>query len=153
MQVGPEVIIKAKAGSNLEGKLTLAEAAGLRAIHAEIRQLEHRRRELALEIQKLGVEHEEVVDSLKQAWLEICPIHGFDPNVPVEAWQITKKNRAMLDPKFHPAKGRIHARPSDKPGDPGEHPGNAPDGGHDGEALPGGGAPDARAEDDAPPPA
>ena len=151
MNVVPEVVVKAAAGSNVEGKLTLAEAAGIRAIHQEIRQVDHKRRELGMEIQKLGVQWEDLVDALRQAWVELCPLHGFDPNVPVDAWEISKKNRAILNADCHPEKERPLARKSHKPGVAPADPDRTADDGGDGPPEPGRGAPDGGAEDDSGP--
>lgn len=115
MNLVPEMVLRAMPGTKTEGKLTLAEAAGIKAIHAEIRKIKHERLELAMKDQKLGVLEEETIEALEQAWRELAVQHGFDVNVPVTSWQISKKNRAMLDVACHPT--ATYDTPGDGHGD------------------------------------
>ena len=104
----PEVIVRAAAGTQLEGKLTLAEAAGIKAIFSEIKQVQHRRRELMMQDQKEAATEETTIEALDEAWRELCEVHDFDPNVPISAWTISKKNRAMLNRENHPGLALIN---------------------------------------------
>ena len=97
-----EMIVRAKPGTAVEGKLSRAEAAGMKAIHREIRRVQHERRQLTLQDQKLQEELQGFIEELEEAWRELCDQHGFDPNVPIDKWTITKKNRATLDANCHP---------------------------------------------------
>jgi len=100
MELVPEKVGEAAAVTKTEASLSLAEAAGIRAIHAEIRKIQHERRQLGMEDQKLSVKEEETVDALESAWAELATDHGLNPSIPVTAWRISKKNKATLDPKM-----------------------------------------------------
>lgn len=124
----PQLIVRAKHGTGTEARLTRAAAAGLKAIFRDIKRVQHARRELVMQDQKLQQEEQTAIDDLKEAWAEQCEKHGLDPNVPIDYWTINKKNKAVLDAKCHPAKEEEHPSSNapgsaDDVGDESEQPG------------------------------
>jgi hypothetical protein len=99
-----EVIHKAKPGTKVKGRISVAEAAGIKALTADVNRIQHERRQLAMKDQELAEELEVAIEEYQQGWRGIAERHGFDPNVPAACWTLNKKGRVTLDSKCHPDK-------------------------------------------------